>query len=119
MDVRLLRCLCAVAAGLVGISSSGAQSPQTTGREVPTRNLPVPETVSPQMQALIARPLNPNFNLTPETPAQWKARVEQAARAVEAGLPTLRETLNATVEPTTIAGVKAFIVAPNSLPQAH
>jgi len=31
--------------------------------EVPARSLPVPETVSPQMQALIARPFDPKFNL--------------------------------------------------------
>jgi hypothetical protein len=33
-----------------------AQSAQTGMREVPARVLPVPDTVSPQMRALIARP---------------------------------------------------------------
>jgi len=87
-----------------------AQSAGT--REVPARTLPVPDTVSPQMQAIIARPFDPKFNLVPETVADWKTRVDNAAAATVAGLPKLREALGVTVEPTTIAGVKAFIVAP-------
>ena len=78
--------------------------------------LPVPETVSPQMQALIARPLDPGFNIAPESAAEWKARVEKAARITVAGLLQLRESLGVSVEPTTIAGVKAFIVMPRSIP---
>jgi len=30
-------------------------------REVPARTLPVPDTVSPQMQAIIGRPMDPSF----------------------------------------------------------
>lgn len=87
-----------------------------SAREVPTRSLPVPDTVSPQMQAVIARPIDPKFNVAPETTAAWNARVEEAARAIVATLPKLRETLRVTVEPTTIGGVRAFFVAPHSIP---
>ena len=62
---------------------SAAQSGGT--REVPARTLPVPDTVSPQMQAMIARPLNPNFNIAPETTDEWKKRVDDAAAATVAG----------------------------------
>jgi len=96
---------------------SAAQSSGT--REVPARALPVPDTVSPQMQAIIARPLDPKFNLAPENIADWKSRVENAATVTRAGLPKLREALGVTVEPTTIAGVKAFIVAPASIPPGN
>ena len=92
------------------VGDAAAQSPTPSVREIPARTLPVPDTVSPQMQAVIARPPNPAFNATPETTAEWKARVEQAARAVNAGLPKLREWLGVTVEPATFAGVKAFVV---------
>ena len=89
-------------------------------REVPARSIPVPDTVSPQMKAVIARAIDPKFNVAPETTAEWKARVEEAARAIVATLPKLRETLGVTVNPTTIAGVKAFIVAPHSItPRNH
>jgi monoterpene epsilon-lactone hydrolase len=93
-----------------------AQSQPSGTREVAARSIPVPETVSPRMQALIARPINPRHSLSPQTTAEWKAIVDEAARAVVAGLPKLRETLGVTVEPTTIAGVKAFIVSPKSIP---
>jgi acetyl esterase/lipase len=68
------------------------------------------------MQAIIARPFDPRFNLTPETIAEWKTRVEEAALTTMAELPKLRETLGVAVQPTTIAGVKAFIVTPRSVP---
>src|SRR5258707_13823056 len=80
---------------------AAAQSVPGT-REVPARTLPVPDTVSPQMQAIIARPLDPSYNIAPETIAEWKARVDGAARAVVVGLPRLRESLGVTVEPTTV-----------------
>jgi monoterpene epsilon-lactone hydrolase len=96
---------------------SAAQSGGT--REVPARALPVPDTVSPQMQAMIARPFDPKFNLVPETIADWKSRVDNGAAVTVAGLPRLREALGVTVEPTTIAGVKAFIVMPGSIPPGN
>lgn len=96
-----------------------AQSAPTGMLEVPARLLPVPDTVSPQMQALIARPLSPRHSLTPETAADWKRIVDEATRTVVAGLPKLREKLSVTVEPVTIAGVKAFVVTPNTIPASN
>lgn len=128
--------VCVVAAGLapvegilVGVnlvSAAHAQSRQATAepiptgaREVPSRTIPVPDTVSPQMRAVIGRPFSPNFNLAPQTPAEWKARVDKAALDVMAGLPQIREALGVTVRPTTIAGVKAFIVTPMAIPSQN
>src|SRR5215204_2941321 len=98
------------------IRKAAAQSVAAGAREIPARSLPVPEHVSPQMQVLINRPVNPRHNLSPQTAAEWKTIVEDAARPIVAGLPKLRETLGVTVEPTTIAGVKAFIVTPKLIP---
>ncbi len=84
-------------------------------REVPARTLPVPDTVSPQMQAVIGRPFDPSFNIAPASTAEWKARVEQAALMTVASLPALRQALGVTVEATSIAGVKAFHVTPGSM----
>jgi len=88
-------------------------------RIVPSRSIPVPDTVSPQMQALIAQPLDPSFNIAPQTTAEWKARVDRAALTTMAALPRIREALGVRVEPTTAAGVKAFIVTPQSIPQGN
>ena len=112
--------LCVVAARLVGGTlASAAQAqrqpvhpPPTTAREVPARSLPVPETVSPQMQAIIAQPLSPTWNVVPGTVEEWKARVDKAASGVLAELPKIREALGVSVAPTTLAGVKAFVVTP-------
>jgi epsilon-lactone hydrolase len=98
---------------------SGAPAPhdQLVGaREIPARLLPVPSTVSPEMQALIAQPLDPSFNIAPETADAWKARVAKAALTTVALLPKLRESLGVSVEPATMAGVKTFIVTPRSIP---
>jgi acetyl esterase/lipase len=88
-------------------------------RKVPERTLPVPDTVSPEMQAIIGRPMDPSFNIAPTSTAEWKTRVERAALATVAGLPALREALGVEVEATMIAGVKAFRVTPRSTPPGN
>jgi monoterpene epsilon-lactone hydrolase len=90
--------------------------PSGAAREVPARLLPVPDTVSPAMQAIIAQPLDPSFNVAPETTAEWKARVAKAALITIAALPHLRTALDVTVEPATMAGVKTFTITPRSMP---
>jgi monoterpene epsilon-lactone hydrolase len=102
-----------VCAGPNGVA---AQSAATSAREVPARSLPVPDTVSPQMQALIARPMSPVPNLKPETTADWKAIVDKAAQGVIATLPKLREQLGVSVEQTTMAGVNVYILTPKAIP---
>lgn len=96
---------------------SVAQSPAP--REVPSHALPVPDTVSPQMQAVIARTLDPKFNVAPETTEEWKSRVEKTNAFAIQGLPKLRDALGVTVESTTIAGVKVYIVTPKSIPASN
>jgi epsilon-lactone hydrolase len=96
-----------------GFTKTKTQSPGT--REVPARVIPVPNTVSPQMQVMIGRPIDPTFNKAPVTTAEWKKRVEDDAREIMRRLPRLRQALGVAVEPVSIAGVKAFIVTPKSL----
>jgi monoterpene epsilon-lactone hydrolase len=98
---------------------ASAQSTPSTTREVAARLLPIPDTVSPQMQAVIARPFDPKLNIAPQTTAQWKERVENASRLVLETLPGLREALGVTVEPITLDGVKAFVVTPKAIPASN
>lgn len=84
-------------------------------REVPARTVPVPDTVSPQLKALIGAPLPPTWNVIPETAAEWKAQIDAASAAVMSGLPALREALGVKVEPTTIDGVKVHMVTPQAI----
>jgi monoterpene epsilon-lactone hydrolase len=73
---------------------------------------PTPTTVSPQMQALIAAPLNPIWKQRPATAEAWKALVDSAAAAAVARLPGLCERLRVRFERTTVGGARAFNVTP-------
>jgi monoterpene epsilon-lactone hydrolase len=105
-----MRMLLAVSLALVGAQGL-AQTLQ-----VPAKALPVPDTVSPQIQKLIAAPLNPFHNQIPGTPEDWKKQIRGVEEATAKGLPALREALKVTVEPTTLDGVKAYIVTPQNMP---
>jgi len=111
---RMLGIGCIASAYAQGQPAAAPQVPPG-GREVPSRVIPVPDSVSPQMQAVIARPFNPSFNLVPQSTAEWKARAEKVALATAAGLPKLREALGVTVQPATMDGVKVFIVTPRTI----
>ena len=93
-----------------------AQTPTPGPREMPARTIPVPDTVSPQMQKIIAAPLTPTWNVIPNTPEEWKAQVNAVTVAAMQGLPGLREAPHVKIEPMTIDGVKAFMVSPDNIP---
>ena len=93
-----------------------AQASAASGRELPAKVIPVPNTVSPQIQTLIAAPLSATWNVIPTTAAGWKEQVDAGYAATMKGLPALRETLRVKVEPMTIEGVKAYMVTPEVIP---
>ena len=103
----------AVAALLaLGAGPALAQSPPLAPRDVPARSLPVPGTVSPQMQALIAQPLRTAWDAPPTTPEGWRALAQAGAAATIRTLPALRERLRVKVEPAVMDGVKVFLLTP-------
>jgi len=85
-------------------------------RKLSARTIPVPNTVSPEMQKLIAAPLTPTWNVIPKTSAEWKAQVDAGAAVAMQALPALRQKLDVKVEPLMIAGVKAHMVTPRNIP---
>jgi epsilon-lactone hydrolase len=107
-----------VAVTCVVLASAPHATAQTApgARELPARSVPVPDTVSPQMQKQIAAPLTPTWNVIPKTAEEWKAQVNAGAEATMRGLPALREALRVKVEPMTIDGVKAHMVASVDIP---
>lgn len=117
MKTRYLALLLTVAF----IASSGAAFAfEGPVRKVPTRDIPVPTAdVSPGMQKIIGGPFAPIWNDHPKTAAEWKEWVKARADAVVATLPDMRAKLGVKVEPTTIAGVPAFIVTPSEIPEAN
>jgi epsilon-lactone hydrolase len=85
------------------------------GRQIPAREIPVPETTSPQLQALIATPFSPTWNTHPKSAQEWKAFVQPRTELALKGLPALREKMKVTFEPGVIAGVKVFTVMPSEV----
>jgi epsilon-lactone hydrolase len=92
---------------------------QTGTRELPARSVPVPDTVSPQMQKIIAAPLPSTWNVIPSTADEWRAQVNEGAAAAVQALPALREQLHVKVEPRVIDGVKTYLVTPETIPAAN
>ena len=87
-------------------------------RHAPPRDIPVPtDEVSPQEQAVIGAPYLPIFNAHPKDAAEWKELVNRLADAGAKGVPPLAEKLGVTVTPTTIGGVKCYIVEPKAMPE--
>jgi len=108
--------ICAAAVLALLAPLTGAQTSPQGSRELPARSVPVPDTVSPQMQKLIGAPLTPTWNVIPKTAEEWKAQVNAGYEATMKSLPALREALGVKVEPITLDGVKAYMVTPSSIP---
>lgn len=82
-------------------------------RDVPGRTLPAPNTVSPEMQALVGAPLSGNWNVVPKTLEEWKTL---SAPSAGRGLPALRERFRVKTEALTVNGVRAYMVTPEVIP---
>jgi len=85
------------------------------GLDVPAKNLPVPGTPSPQIQKLINAPLRPGWNVLPKSDQEWRQVVDTGAAATLKTLPGLIDRMKVKVEKTTIDGVRAFIITPDSI----
>lgn len=85
-------------------------------RRVPPRVIPVPGDVSRQLQALIRAPYPAGVLAPPpKTKDEWRALDKRFDAEWSKTLAGLRKTLDVSVEPTTIAGVKAYLVTPADL----
>ena len=93
---------------------AGAAVAQAPPLQVPERSVPVPTDVSPQIQALIARPINPSWKVIPQTAAEWQARQTASAAAIDQ-LPGLRARMHVSVKPSVMGGVPVFIVTPDRI----
>jgi monoterpene epsilon-lactone hydrolase len=97
----------------VNARAPGNASPP--GLELPARIVPVPSTVSPEMQKIIGAPLRPNWNLRPKTIEEWKSVVDSFAAVAVGNVRGMRERLRVSVEKTTLEGVRGFMVMPAAL----
>ncbi len=88
-------------------------------RDAPAKSLPVPGTVSPQMQAIIAQPLRTNWDKPPTTPEGWKQLQDSIAASVAPNIPAMAERLRVTIEPGTLDGVRIYTITPSDMPEAN
>jgi hypothetical protein len=68
---------------------------------------------------VIGAPSPPFWNNHPKSAQEWKEFVRQRADFTLKTLPALREKMGVKVEPTTIGGVKAFIVTPSEVAESN
>lgn len=87
--------------------------------DVPAKALPVPGTPSAQIQKLISAPLPPGWNARPTSDEEWQRAIDVRAAATLKALPGLIDRMKVKVEKTTIDGVRAFIVTPESITPAN
>ena len=84
-------------------------------RTVPARVLPAPTDVSPQMQAIIARPIAPNFNVIPKTIEEWTARQTASADSGAQAMTAMAQRLQVSVEKDQMGGVTVYKVTPRQV----
>src|SRR5260370_1208067 len=82
-------------------------------RTVPARILPVPTHVSPQMQAIVSRPIPPHLDVVPKTLEEGVALQEAYNDNVRPALPGQEQRLPVTGEETRRAGVTVNTVTPD------
>lgn len=98
-------------------ASQAAANAKPGPRQIPGNTVAVPTNeVSPQLQALIGGAYPPTFNAAPKNAAEWHALIDARAAPAIKNVPLMKEKFGVTVEPKTIAGVKAFIVTPKNIP---
>ena len=103
--ISSLICRVAALAALHSAVVAFAQTTPLAPREVPAKTIPVPNTVSPELQQIIAQPLRAAWNTPPTTPEGWKQLAESIRAAAAPNVEAMRARLKVTVEPGTLAGV--------------
>jgi acetyl esterase/lipase len=109
--LAVLLCICLMV--LVGARLAHQYGP----RMALLRILPVPDTVSPQLQALIA--IRPGWfqpGPMPKDPAVWRAQAQASGARLAAANPEMERRLNVSVRAERIGGVNCFILTPASIP---
>lgn len=90
-----------------------------SGRSIPARVIPAPDTVSDELRMRIDAPFPPNWDKVPVTGAAWSEMARQSAAEVAPFLPGIKEDLKLTVERSEIGGVGVFVITPESIPEAN
>ncbi|MDP9097157.1 MAG: alpha/beta hydrolase, partial [Pseudomonadota bacterium] len=85
-------------------------------RDVPAKSVPVPGTISPAMQAIIAQPLRTNWDKPPTTAEGWRQLSDSNATTVGPQIPAMADRMHVKIEPSSIDGVRVYIITPADIP---
>lgn len=77
--------------------------------------LPVPNTVSHQLQRLIASPAPSWWDNQPQSTEEWKLMVRERAQAVSVLLPNLHKKMHVSVQKDEMAGIPIYWVTPKTI----
>jgi epsilon-lactone hydrolase len=114
---KLLLLACAAFAGVSGIAL--ADDASLAPRQAPAKTLPVPTDVSAQLQKLIAAPYTPGWNDLWKTGEAWRAAAEKRNAKVLPTIAPMEQRLGVTVQPSTMNGVRVYVVTPKDIPPEH
>ena len=106
--------------GVLALPAWAWADPALQPLDVPAKALPVPTAdISPGMQAIIARPLNPDWDKLWKTGEETRAYADaQAARTVK-GIPAMLARLHVKSEASTLDGVRVHVITPETMPEAN
>jgi acetyl esterase/lipase len=111
----MLAVSCLVTFPIATMASAIAQGTSPGPLEVPAKKITVPTDVSPQLQKIIGAPLRSNWDIHPKSGEEWKPIADAGAAVLAKTVPGMLERLKVKVEKTTIDGVRAFIVTPETI----
>ncbi|MGH9831401.1 MAG: alpha/beta hydrolase [Blastocatellia bacterium] len=99
---------------------TGQAPASTNGREVPPRTIPVPGSVSPELQEQIARPIAPTLKYfqttSPKGAEEWKQLIALMNGQAAQMLAQMKKAFPVRIESGTMAGVKVYTVTPDAIP---
>jgi monoterpene epsilon-lactone hydrolase len=97
--------------------SAAATATDLAPLDVPAKALPAPTAdISPEMQALVGAPLNPNWNKLWRTAEEARAFADTRAANTVKTIPGMLERLHVKSEASNIGGVRVHILTPNDIP---
>jgi acetyl esterase/lipase len=96
-----------------------ATSSNLAARALPPRTLPVPDTVGPALQAVIATPYPVGWDVIPQTAAQWNELASLSATAAAPFIAEIYRRFDIRVEKSRIGDVNVFTITPAEIPAAN
>ncbi|MFT3731657.1 MAG: alpha/beta hydrolase [Hyphomicrobium sp.] len=88
-------------------------------RRIPARDLPVPKTVSRELQAVIGAPYPLGWDDIPQDATAWKDLAFKSAASVANDIAAIGKHFDLQIEKTAMAGVPVFVITPPEIAPAN